>query len=101
MVLRLVPAGSFRMGSPPGELGGRYFGDVETLHEVTLTRPFYIGVFEVTQRQWQLVSGRRPPAMFKGATLPVEQVSYNEIRGDAATALSRGGGDRQSGATLL
>ena len=81
MVLRLVPAGTFRMGMSAKEKGGEYFGKVETPHDVTVAKPFCIGVFEVTQKQWQHVMGGRSPAMFKGETLPVEQVSYDNIRG--------------------
>jgi formylglycine-generating enzyme required for sulfatase activity len=68
------------MGSPSDELG--HIGD-ETQHQVTLTKDFYLGVFEVTQRQWELVMGNRP-SYFTNATYyptrPVEQVSYHDIR---------------------
>ncbi len=75
--LRLVPAGAFVMGSPVGELGR----DVnEAQHMVTLSKPFYMGVFEVTQKQWELVLGRNP-SQHKGDTRPVEHVTYDEIRG--------------------
>ena len=53
MVFRLIQAGTFMMGSPENEYGRH---SDETLHKVTLTRPFYIGVFEVTQKQWELVT---------------------------------------------
>jgi formylglycine-generating enzyme required for sulfatase activity len=80
LVMRRIPKGSFTMGSPSGELG-RYSD--ETQHPVTLTKDFYIGVFEVTQRQWELVMGNRP-SYFNNATYyatrPVEQVSYYDIR---------------------
>ncbi|MBQ6246991.1 MAG: SUMF1/EgtB/PvdO family nonheme iron enzyme, partial [Kiritimatiellae bacterium] len=52
--------------------------------EVTLTKPYYIGVFETTQRQWELVMGDRPSYFTNDlyyATRPVECVSYNMIRG--------------------
>jgi len=66
---------------------GRY--SVEVRHEVTLTQPFYIGVFECTQKQWELVKGNRP-SFFKNddcyATRPVEQVSYDMIRGSVNKA---------------
>ena len=42
------PAGSFMMGSPEEELG-RY--DNEIQHKVTITKPFYIGKYEVTQNK--------------------------------------------------
>ena len=49
-------------------------------HRVTLTKPFYMGLFEVTQKQWELVMGSNPSS-FKGDERPVEQVSYEMIRG--------------------
>ena len=81
LVLRRIDPGTFTMGSPDGEVG-RQSG--ETQHEVTLTHSYYIGVFELTQRQWELVMGTRPSAFSNTvcyATRPVEKVSYNQIRG--------------------
>ena len=49
MRMVLVPAGSFRMGSAPGEPLRQ---DEELPRQVTLTRPFRIASTEVTQRQW-------------------------------------------------
>ena len=80
--LRYIPAGKFMMGSPEGELG-RW--DDETRHEVTLTQPFYIGVFECTQKQWELIMGGTP-SEYKGDCRPVEMVSYNDIRGSKSVA---------------
>ena len=81
LVLRHIPAGSFIMGGRATD----YPGAVNTnLHMVTLTKDFYMGVFEVTQRQWELVMGNRPSAFSNEtcyATRPVEQVSYIDIRG--------------------
>ena len=57
LVLRKIPAGTFSMGSPTNE--AERDAD-ETQHAVTLTKAFFIGVFEVTQRQWELVMGSRP-----------------------------------------
>jgi len=79
LVLRRIEPGSFVMGSPVNELGR---GDDETQHKVTLTAPYYIGVFEVTQRQWELVKGNRPSKFFIDyAARPVERVGYDDIRG--------------------
>jgi len=86
LVLRRIPAGTFNMGSPVGELGR--WGD-ETQHEVTLTEDLYVGVFEVTQRQWERVMGTWP-SYFNNATCrdtrPVEEVSYNDVRGSTSGA---------------
>ncbi|MGI5924118.1 MAG: formylglycine-generating enzyme family protein, partial [Lentisphaeria bacterium] len=81
LVLRKIPAGTFMMGSPTDELGRE---DDETQHQVTLTKDFYVGVFEVTQKQWNLVMGDWP-SWFENESCrdsrPVEQVSYEDIRG--------------------
>ncbi len=82
LVLRRVEPGTFIMGSPLSELGHR---EDERQRQVTLTRAYYIGVFEVTQRQWELVMGSNPSWFKKDATMrPVEQVSYCMVRGSAA-----------------
>ena len=78
LVLRLIPPGTFMMGSPSDEW--RYSFVQEPLHHVTLTKPYYIGVFELTQKQWQLVMGDTPSS-YKGDARPVEWVSYDTIRG--------------------
>ena len=78
LVLRKIPAGAFTMGSPSGESGR---DSDESQHKVTLTKPFYIGLFEVTQKQWQLVTGSNPSS-FSGDKRPVERVSWNTIRGN-------------------
>ena len=75
LVLRKVQAGSFWMGRS-GDTVGR---------QVTLTRGFHIGVFEVTQKQWELVMGTNV-AKYVDIDHPVEMVSYNMIRGDNAGA---------------
>ena len=69
LVLRLIKPGSFKMD-------GSY--------DVTLTKPYYMGVFEVTQKQYELVTGNKP-SYFTGDTLPVEEVSWNMIRGNSST----------------
>lgn len=80
LVLRRIPAGSFKMGSPGGELGRH---ENEDLHEVELSEPFYIGVFEVTCRQWELVTGKTAVHLRNPGTLmaPVSNVSYEMVRG--------------------
>ena len=51
---------------------------------VTLTKPFYMGVFQVTQKQYKLVTGN-DPSSYKGDMRPVECVSWNTIRGNSST----------------
>lgn len=59
----LIPAGKFQMG-PPGEE-----------HEVTITKPYYMGKYEVTQEQW-VALGCENISVHKGAKLPVINVSW-------------------------
>ena len=86
LVLRRIPAGSFVMGSPREE--NRAQGeDNEVRHDVTLSSAYYIGVFEITQKQWELVAGQQPAWFTKlGDTRPVEAVSYEAIRGEGRGA---------------
>ena len=74
--LVLIPVGKFMMGSPESEKGRR---DNETQHEVTLTKPFYMGKYEVTQEQWESVMGNNLSSN-KGAKLPVTDVSWNDCQ---------------------
>ncbi len=77
MKFKLIPAGSFLMGSPDSEKDrGSYEGPQ---HKVTLTKPYYLGVYEVTQEQYEKVMGSNP-SHFKGAKLPVEMVNWNEAQ---------------------
>ncbi len=83
--LRLIPPGTFMMGSPEGEVGRHYnengdeFGN-ETYHQVTITKPFYIGIFEVTQAQYDNIMGQNS-SWRRDYDRPVENVSFNTIRG--------------------
>lgn len=83
LVLRKIEPGEFTMGRS-GSTSGLVSGN-ETLHQVTLTKGFWIGVFEVTQKQWELVMGTRPSKFSNDAyyaSRPVEMVSYDMIRGN-------------------
>ena len=80
LVLKLVCPGTFMMGSPVDELGRD--ASMEMLHSVTLTQPFYMGVFELTQEQYKLIMGSNP-SRNTGGNRPVEWVNYNTIRGSS------------------
>ena len=75
--LRYIPNGTIRMGAPQDEQGRDYD---ETQHTVTLTQSYWIGIFEVSQKQYELITGNNP-SFYKGDTRPVECVSYSDIRG--------------------
>ena len=65
------------MGSPKKEKGR---DDDEAQHEVALTKPFYMGKYEVTQEQWESVMGNNPSSRTKGAKLPVTNVSWEDCK---------------------
>ncbi len=72
LVLRRIPATTFKAGEYPPTVS------------TTLTKDFYAGVFEVTQWQWEMITGDKP-SFFDNANYyearPVEKVSYEDIRG--------------------
>jgi formylglycine-generating enzyme required for sulfatase activity/serine/threonine protein kinase len=71
--LVLVAAGSFGMGSKDGQ------SNEKPLHGVSISQPFYIGKYEVTQEEWQAVMGNNP-SHNKGDKLPVENVSWDDAQ---------------------
>jgi len=85
LVLRRIEAGTYTMGSPAAEIKE---GMAETQHAVTLTQPFYIGVFEFTQAQCKRIMPSYVGGFtVEGATRPAEKISYDTLRG---TVLGRG-----------
>jgi formylglycine-generating enzyme required for sulfatase activity len=98
MKLVLIPAGSFTMGSPKEE---RWHEDDEAQHRVEITRPFYMGIYVVTQEEYVQVTKKENPSWFSSAgggkdrvagldtsRFPVEQVYWEDA--DAfCQALSR------------
>ncbi len=82
IVLRRVEPGTFVIGCPEWEISR---GAFDTAHKVTLTLPYYAGVFEMTQRQWELVKGDRPSYFVNEScymTRPVETIHWAAIRGN-------------------
>jgi formylglycine-generating enzyme required for sulfatase activity len=72
--LAMIPAGAFDMGSPRNE---KYRNADEARHRVTITKPFYMGIYPVTQEQWEQVMGKNL-SQFHGPRRPVENVTYDE-----------------------
>jgi formylglycine-generating enzyme required for sulfatase activity len=66
-----INGGTFTMGSPANEAGRK---DDEVQHQVTVSS-FYMGKYEVTQKEWTAVMGSNPSS-FQGDNLPVEMVSW-------------------------
>ena len=73
----LIQPGEFDMGSHASETGT--YDDERPLHHVTISDAFYLGKYEVTQKQWYEVMGDNP-SHFKGDDLPVENVSWEDVQ---------------------
>ncbi len=76
LVLRRIEAGTFIMGDDQNDES----------HRVILTKPFFCGLFEVTQKQYELVTGTNPCSSSSygiGDTYPVHSVIYTLIRGNS------------------
>ena len=83
-MIRVEP-GTFTMGSPFSEAGRR---NTEDQHNVTISKEFYLGKYEVTQEQWQAVmtgndkgiSLNPSPTSNHSSNNPVELVRWNEVQ---------------------
>ena len=95
-----IAPGTFQMGSPePVGLAPYYNQAVsQPVHPVAITRPFWMGRFEVTQEEYHAVTGSNP-SYFSGTNFPVEQVSWIDAVAycDALTVLEAAAGRLPSG----
>ena len=75
MELIRIPAGTYQMG----DLSGTGYNPERPVHAVTISRPFYLGQYEVTQAQWNAVMG--PTSFyFTGDNRPAEFVSWDDCQ---------------------
>jgi formylglycine-generating enzyme required for sulfatase activity len=77
-----IPAGSFQMGSTQGA------PHEQPVHTVHITRPFWIGKYEVAQAEWQAVMANNP-SHFVGPNRPVEMVSWHDAMAYCAALTTR------------
>ncbi|MBP1908494.1 formylglycine-generating enzyme family protein [Methanolobus bombayensis] len=68
----LIPVGDFWMYS-------NTLHHKDPVHRVTISKPFYLGKYQVTQEQWEIVMGEKP-SCFEGNHRPVECVSWNDVQ---------------------
>jgi formylglycine-generating enzyme required for sulfatase activity len=80
LVLKRIPAGTFTMGD---EVNVDVYPDEEPEHTVNITQDYWMGVFEVTQAQWEMITTSNP-SYFIGQPdsprRPVEQVSWDDCQ---------------------
>jgi formylglycine-generating enzyme required for sulfatase activity len=75
-----VRAGSFDMGSAAPRSGEDWTIAEVPQHRVTISKPFLMGKYEVTQGQWKAVMGSNPSKFSGNDDLPVEQVSWEDCQ---------------------
>jgi formylglycine-generating enzyme required for sulfatase activity len=92
LVLQPIAAGTFLMESEQGA------SEEKPVTRVTITKPYWLGATEVTQSQYEAVMGNNP-SDFRGANLPVEQVTWEEAMefGRKVTQRERAAGRLPSG----
>ncbi|HEX3659585.1 MAG TPA: SUMF1/EgtB/PvdO family nonheme iron enzyme [Pirellulales bacterium] len=73
MKFRLIPGGTFIMGTP-GAAGK------ELAHQVKITRAFYLGITEVTLAHWLAIMGNIPDTSQGDVRHPVENASWNDCQ---------------------
>ena len=73
-----IPGGTFTMGCT-SEQGSDCFDEEKPAHQVTV-QDFYIGKYEVTQKEWQKVMGGNPSYFKNCEDCPVESVSWNDVQ---------------------
>ncbi len=73
MEFGLIPAGKFHLGSTEGS------AQETPVHEVTISQPFYLGKYAVTQGQWEAVMGNNPSRFTGDSHRPVERVSWDDV----------------------
>ena len=84
IVLRRIHPGSYIAGSPSSPAEASRNADREKQHRVALSQPFYIGIYEITQKQFENVMGAdKNKSAYTGPNRPVEKVTYDTIRGKA------------------
>ncbi len=92
-----IPAGTFLMGSNASS-GSPYFNDSiqQPVHQVTISYPFWMGQYEVTQAEYQALMGTNP-SVFPGASRPVEVVSWFSARAYCASLTAQQAGNLPAG----
>ena len=73
----LVPPGKFIMGASPDDTEAT--DEEKPAHEVTLTKPFYLGRTEITQAQWYKVTGEEAGHFKLSSEHPVESVTFENV----------------------
>ena len=74
----LIPSGIFIMGSPDSDAEAS--SAERPAHRVTISQPFYLGKYPVTQAQWTAMMTHNPSGFISVPNQPVERVSWNDLQ---------------------
>ena len=85
-----IEAGAFQMGSNSSES----VEDEKPVHPVRISRPFYVGTYEVTQGQWEAVMESNPSRFTGDAARPVENVAWDDVQAFIRQLNTKEGGTR-------
>ena len=77
--MAVIPAGKFIMGSKDDPFADPPPSKEEMPQREVSIKSFALGRFEVTQEQWYSIMGTMP-SQFKGRSLPVENISWNQAQ---------------------
>jgi formylglycine-generating enzyme required for sulfatase activity len=94
MTLKRIPAGTFVMGLDPDKSSPAAVAVLQAeqpQHRVTISRAFYLGIHEVTQREYEQVMGENPSKFRDSDRLPVERVSWHDAVTFCNKLSARGG----------
>ena len=72
-----VPAGTFLMGTPDLQQGS---SKEKPQHSIHISKSFYLGKYEVIQKQWMAVMGNINPSNFLSPDRTVDEVSWNDVQ---------------------
>ncbi|MGL4855233.1 MAG: formylglycine-generating enzyme family protein [Lentisphaeria bacterium] len=85
MSFRLIPPGLFTMGSEKEQKGRKEYEnkgiDIESQHNIEIENGFYVGKYEVTRGQWNMVmkNWEHSKKSFKGENLPMEEITWYDV----------------------
>jgi len=81
MEFMLIPPGTFLMGSPDSDVSNpTAFANETPAHHVTISQPFYLGQYQVTQAQWKALMGNNPSQFTSNPDRPVDSVSWDDVQ---------------------
>lgn len=87
-----IPAGSFMMGCSAGDK--ECYAEEKPIHRVTITKPFEIGKYQVTQAEYEAVTSTNPSDSKGSPNLPVESVSWDDAQKFCEALTRKGDGYR-------